>query len=55
MSAALLTTPEKKHELADDLEAFIHTLRWTCLRFYDTGIELCHYVSSIFEAHKVVD
>ncbi|KAI0724846.1 hypothetical protein C8Q72DRAFT_937017 [Fomitopsis betulina] len=35
MSARLLRNPSKKHELADDLEAFVHILSWETLRFYE--------------------
>ncbi|KAL4254981.1 hypothetical protein ABKN59_003941 [Abortiporus biennis] len=34
VSAALLYYPSKHHELADDLESFIHVINWFCLRFH---------------------
>lgn len=54
MSARLLKNPGKKHELADDLEAFVHVLRWMCLRFYKhslTGLhaQLSQHVICVFE------
>lgn len=58
MSAAILAIPGKKHQVSDDLEAFIHVLRWMCLRFYDAGIpssELRDYVSAIFDNYTIVD
>ncbi|KAI0793364.1 hypothetical protein C8Q75DRAFT_731103 [Abortiporus biennis] len=33
-SAALLKYPTKQHDLADDLESFVHVLHWFCLRFH---------------------
>ncbi|KAH9835411.1 uncharacterized protein C8Q71DRAFT_849042 [Rhodofomes roseus] len=33
MSARLLQNPGKKHEVADDIESFIHVFNWMCLRF----------------------
>ncbi|EPS95080.1 hypothetical protein FOMPIDRAFT_1133186, partial [Fomitopsis schrenkii] len=33
MSARLLLNPGKKHEVADDIESFVHVFRWMCLRF----------------------
>ena len=34
MSARLLENPGKVHEISDDIEAFVHVLRWMTLRFY---------------------
>ncbi|TFY68521.1 hypothetical protein EVJ58_g968 [Rhodofomes roseus] len=33
MSARLLRYPGRRHEVADDLEAFVHVLEWICFRF----------------------
>ncbi|TFY67989.1 hypothetical protein EVJ58_g1287 [Rhodofomes roseus] len=33
MSARLLRNPGKRHEVADDLESFVHVLNWMCFRF----------------------
>ncbi|KAH7887107.1 hypothetical protein F5I97DRAFT_1106621 [Phlebopus sp. FC_14] len=33
MSAALLQDAEKRHELQDDLESFVHVLAWTTVRY----------------------
>lgn len=38
MSARLLLSPGKKHEVADDIESFIHVFRWMCIRFYETTL-----------------
>ncbi|EPS95075.1 hypothetical protein FOMPIDRAFT_1133199, partial [Fomitopsis schrenkii] len=35
MSARLLRYPNKKHEVADDIESAIHLLQWMCFRFYE--------------------
>ncbi|KAI0791179.1 hypothetical protein C8Q75DRAFT_62534 [Abortiporus biennis] len=34
ISALLLLYSPKQHELADDLESFLHVLHWFCLRFH---------------------
>ncbi|KAL4245615.1 hypothetical protein ABKN59_009738 [Abortiporus biennis] len=34
ISSLLLKYPSKRHELADDLESFIHVLHWFCLQFH---------------------
>lgn len=50
--------PGKKHEVADDLEAFIHVLRWMCLRFYDISIrasQLRNYVFTAFDNYSIID
>ncbi|EPS95907.1 hypothetical protein FOMPIDRAFT_100056 [Fomitopsis schrenkii] len=55
MSARLLLNPGKRHEIADDIESFIHSFRWMCLRFYETLLatdELRHHILSIYEASK---
>ena len=54
MSARLLANPGKVHEISDDIESFVHVLRWMCLRFYPhilTGSheELSIYVMAHFE------
>ncbi|KAH9835422.1 uncharacterized protein C8Q71DRAFT_710121, partial [Rhodofomes roseus] len=38
MSARLLQRPGKKHEVADDIESFIHVFNWTCLRFVEHNL-----------------
>ncbi|KZT68417.1 hypothetical protein DAEQUDRAFT_766409 [Daedalea quercina L-15889] len=58
MSARLLYTPGKKHEVADDLESFVHLLRWMCLRFYKTIFEkeeLRSHIISVYEQYRVLD
>ena len=58
MSAAILAIPGKKHQVPDNLEAFIHVLQWMCLHFYSTGIpssKLREYVSTIFDNYTIVD
>ena len=58
MSAAILAIPGKKHQVPDNLEAFIHVLQWMCLHFYSTGIpssKLCEYVSTIFDNYTIVN
>ncbi|TFY54577.1 hypothetical protein EVJ58_g8777 [Rhodofomes roseus] len=55
MSARLLLNPDKQHELADDLESFLHVLRWMCLRFYEHRLthsppELRDHVLTFYEA-----
>ncbi|KAI0724865.1 hypothetical protein C8Q72DRAFT_856311 [Fomitopsis betulina] len=59
MSAKLLRNPGKKHELADDLEAFVHVLCWETLRFYEhltTGHhnQLSQRIVCFFEACDMV-
>ena len=59
MSARLLRNPGKKHELADDLEAFVHVLCWETLRFYEhssTGHhnQLSHRIVHFFELCDMV-
>ncbi|KAI0724850.1 hypothetical protein C8Q72DRAFT_647456 [Fomitopsis betulina] len=59
MSAKLLRNPGKKHELADDLEAFVHVLCWETLRFYETSYtghhnQLAHRIVYFFEACDMV-
>ncbi|KAI0727750.1 hypothetical protein C8Q72DRAFT_781077 [Fomitopsis betulina] len=59
MSARLLRNPGKKHELADDLEALVHVLRWMSLRFYKhilTGLhtQLSQHIVSVFESSDFV-
>ncbi|KZT68372.1 hypothetical protein DAEQUDRAFT_727941 [Daedalea quercina L-15889] len=58
MSANLLRNPGKKHEVADDLEAFVHVLRWMCLRFVEHSLTtmpdtLKQYVLAVFEMQDV--
>ena len=59
MSARLLKNPGKKHELADDLKAFVHILCWMCLCFYKHTLTSLHeqlslLVVSVFEASDKV-
>ncbi|EED79170.1 predicted protein [Postia placenta Mad-698-R] len=51
MSALLLKGPGiKTHEVADDLESFMHVLNWLCLRFFETlHADLRSYVSSSYD------
>ncbi|OSX59728.1 hypothetical protein POSPLADRAFT_1183401 [Postia placenta MAD-698-R-SB12] len=51
MSALLLKGPGiKTHEVADDLESFMHVLNWLCLRFFKTlHADLRSYVSSSYD------
>ncbi|KAI0793354.1 hypothetical protein C8Q75DRAFT_557147 [Abortiporus biennis] len=42
-SAALLKYPTKQHDLADDLESFVHVLHWFCLRFHSHDMSGDHY------------
>ena len=58
MSARLLANPGKVHEISDDIESFVHVLRWMCLRFYPhsmTGLhdQLRHHVMSHFESYDI--
>ncbi|KAH9932213.1 uncharacterized protein B0H18DRAFT_952364 [Fomitopsis serialis] len=60
MSARLLRNPGKKHELADDLEAVVHILRWMTLRFYkhsmsDRPEELRAHVLGVYETQGIVN
>ncbi|KAI0785644.1 hypothetical protein C8Q75DRAFT_324340 [Abortiporus biennis] len=38
VSALLLYYPNKQHDLADDLESFVHVIYWFCLRFHDHNL-----------------
>ncbi|KAH7886496.1 hypothetical protein F5I97DRAFT_1926749 [Phlebopus sp. FC_14] len=38
MSAALLQDPEKRHELQDDLESFMHVLAWSVVRYVENKL-----------------
>ncbi|KAI0792916.1 hypothetical protein C8Q75DRAFT_731483 [Abortiporus biennis] len=55
ISSLLLKYPSKQHELADDLESFVHILHWFCLRFHAhdlTVYQLSTILTSVyFEAH----
>ncbi|KAI0795553.1 hypothetical protein C8Q75DRAFT_730482 [Abortiporus biennis] len=57
-SAALLKYPTKQHDLADDLESFVHVLHWFCLRFHSHDMSENHYnLASVlarvyFDAHR---
>ncbi|KAL4247544.1 hypothetical protein ABKN59_007356 [Abortiporus biennis] len=57
-SAALLKYPTKQHDLADDLESFVHVLHWFCLRFHShnmTGksMSLARVLSNVyFDAYR---
>lgn len=58
MSARLLENPGKAHEIADDIEAFVHVLRWMSLRFYEhalTGLheQLRQHVMAQFEGYDL--
>ncbi|EJF67468.1 hypothetical protein DICSQDRAFT_142985 [Dichomitus squalens LYAD-421 SS1] len=52
MSARLQEHPEKQHELADDLESFMHVLNYCALRHLPTGMssaEVAHLVQSLYD------
>ncbi|KAF9810504.1 hypothetical protein IEO21_06899 [Rhodonia placenta] len=51
MSASLLKGPGiKTHEVADDLESYMHVLNWLCLRFFKTShVNLRSYVSDSYD------
>ena len=58
MSARLLENPGKVHEISDDIESFVHVLRWMCLRFYEhdlTGLheQLRQHVMTQFEGYDI--
>ena len=58
MSARLLENPGKVHEISDDIEAFVHVLRWMTLRFYPhgwTGLhdQLRYHVITHFERYDI--
>ncbi|KAI0785637.1 hypothetical protein C8Q75DRAFT_735495 [Abortiporus biennis] len=51
VSAVLLYYPSKQHELADDLESFIHVIHWFCLRFHHhnlTPIAIAEKLSTVY-------
>ncbi|KZT68380.1 hypothetical protein DAEQUDRAFT_812171 [Daedalea quercina L-15889] len=58
MSTRLLLDPRKKHELADDLESFMHVLHRMCLRFVERSlmgmpVTLKNWVHAIFDVQDV--
>lgn len=58
MSSRQLSNPGKRHEVSDDIEAFIHVLSWMCLRFClhvmsDNPEVLKGYILLHYEEHGV--
>ncbi|KAL4244010.1 hypothetical protein ABKN59_010680 [Abortiporus biennis] len=51
VSALLLYYPNKQHDLADDLESFVHIIYWFCIRFHDHGLtaaQIARKLSAIY-------
>ena len=55
MSARLLSSPEKKHEVADDLESFVLVFRWMCIRFFPTTFTTSGLRLHIMSMYEVFD
>ncbi|KAI0785649.1 hypothetical protein C8Q75DRAFT_735507 [Abortiporus biennis] len=57
VSALLLYYPNKQHDLADDLESFVHIIYWFCIRFHHhdlTPDEIAAELSTTYlHGHKV--
>ena len=58
MSARLLRSPKKRHEIADDIESIIHLLQWMCFRFYEhnlTGVagQLKTRIEGLYEVYDL--